>query len=137
MDSKLVDMLKDETKMRKSQDYQSLKEWASKDINGNMLSSYDDIELWIQKTVLKRYGFIGSEENRIEYLKKCHQLLKDNSELVHEIGAPHLIYNPFYEDSQKGKKIEDINIMNLEGQTLELENLLKDKRTILVTGSFT
>jgi hypothetical protein len=102
-----------------------------------MLSSYDEIELWIQKTVLKKYGFIGSEKNRIEYLTKCHQLLKEKPEIVKEINAPHLLYNPFFEESQKGKKIENISIMDLDGNCIDLEILIKDKKSILVTGSFT
>jgi hypothetical protein len=137
MNSQIADMLKEETKMRRSPDYLSLKKWASKDNNGNMLSSYDEIELWIQKTVLKKFGFVGTEENRVEYLKECHKLLKENPELVKEINAPHLLYNPFFEELQKGKQIENINVMDLEGDCFELQNLTKNRKTVLVTGSFT
>ena len=102
----IITMLQDETRMRKSSEYQTMASWAHHDMDGNAMSTPDDIELYIQRTVLKKRGYPATEEMRVAYLQKCHELYNAGDTNVHAIDAPHLAHNPFNAASQVGVKLD-------------------------------
>jgi len=139
----LIEMLKEETRIRKSKSFLELKEWGGHDINGNIQSTSHSLEMFVQQTVLKKYGYLWNEKTRNAYLTACHELNDQNPQLVKDIGAPHLIYNPFYPESQTGKIFaDDIVLSDSNGQEAKITDVLKqnynkDRETIIFTGSQT
>eukprot|EP01006_Ploeotia_vitrea_P055029 TRINITY_DN67949_c5_g6_i2.p2 TRINITY_DN67949_c5_g6~~TRINITY_DN67949_c5_g6_i2.p2 ORF type:complete len:224 (-),score=41.18 TRINITY_DN67949_c5_g6_i2:1558-2229(-) len=148
-DEKLIKMITEETAIRKGDDFQALMKWAATNNKGEVQSHSDEITVWVQKVVLRKNGYNEEEITRREYLRCCEIFAQKHPEKVKEIGAPHLAYNNFSDESQAGQHLDKaMKLCTSEGRELDLGTVLggswlsegdtsKRKYTVLITGSLT
>ena len=137
VDEDVINMLTEEVRMRRSPEFQYLAKWGHKDNNGNTMSTNDNVELYIQTTLLKKYGYPSDEEWRVTYLKRCHELYNSGNRRVRALNAPHLAHNPYDDTSQNGTILNG-NLVSSTGESVDLEKITSNsKNTVIVTGSMT
>ena len=112
-------MLKQEVDIRRSLAYQNIAQWAHKDINGETISTSDDMELFFQKTVLRKFGYPDTEKARQAYLNYCHKLYDQGDPKVLALNAPHLAHNPYNDSDQSSKEIRP-DLLDRNGKLIDL-----------------
>jgi hypothetical protein len=131
----VIKMLAEEVAFRRSPELYTLYQILHHDKDGDPMSTTDGMEMFIQYSLLKKYGFDDSEKNRNLYLTRCHSL-KDDPRVI-AIDPPHILHNPYYTETKLGEKFDTtLRLKTADGKDITVNDLIvKDRKLCIITAS--